>query len=160
LKEDEELAFVFVPHIFKDLKAISEVLEKIQDEYRRKRVTVAPYLNGVQAHDQIFDIYKKANLVIGMRFHTNVCSIAFNSITIPLATQHFKVGDLYQELGLEDRIVDISKKGFEMHVKQMIVDSLCKEKEIKEIYKCVNDDLLNKMKAYCYDVNKWLKRYY
>ena len=58
LEEDNNIDIVFVPHIFRDLKAISEVLENLKDEYRRKRITVAPYLSGNKGHDYIFDIYK------------------------------------------------------------------------------------------------------
>lgn len=160
LQEDEEITLVFVPHIFKDLKIISEVMDNMNDEYRRKRITVAPYLHGVKAHDYIFDIYKKSNIAIGMRFHTNVCSIAFNTVTIPLATEHFKVRDLYIELGLENRIVNISRKGFEKPLKQLIKESLSKEQETKEKYARVYSELEREMKAYCSELNNWLKRFY
>ena len=108
LEEDNNIDIVFVPHIFRDLKAISEVLENLKDEYRRKRITVAPYLSGNKGHDYIFDIYKKANLTVGMRFHTNVCSIGFNTPTIGFSTKHLKVRDLYEEVDY-DRILKLLK---------------------------------------------------
>ena len=157
LEEDEQVFCVFVPHIYLDLKIISDILQHMKDEYRRKRLTVAPYLHGEKAHDYVFGIYKKAVFTIGMRFHANVCPIGFNTPTIPLSTQHFKIRDLYYELGLEDRIIDVSKKGFEMRFLQMFFETLRERDKISRIYKSVNNNLSEDMALFCSDLDNWLK---
>jgi len=143
-KPDYEL--VFMPHIYSDIDAISEVLKQMNDMNRRSRVKIAPYLNGAGAEKYIFDTYRKADLAMGMRFHTNVCSIGQNTPTIGLVS-YPKVGDLYSiELELEDRAVDVKQKGFAERLTALVTDSISDQEAVKARYRNIVDTLEEQVK--------------
>lgn len=104
--EQTELDIIFVPHIYKDLRSISRVLDNINDFYVRTRVEVAPYLHGDEGCNKLFKLYKDSEFIIGMRFHSNICSLAMNKFSIGLAALD-RVIDMYDELGLGDRYIKV-----------------------------------------------------
>lgn len=75
---------VFIPHITSDLVAISELLEYFDDFFIRNNITIAPCLQYDKGADFLFSIYKNSELVIGTRFHTNVCSLSMGVPTLGL----------------------------------------------------------------------------
>lgn len=75
---------VFVPHIASDLTAISEVFSFLDDFFVRANTTVAPCMQYDEGANYLFSIYKSSALVIGTRFHTNVCSLSMGVPTIGL----------------------------------------------------------------------------
>ncbi len=74
---------VFVPHIPSDIEVIADIINGVDDVYRRTRITVAPLVNGTNTPaEYIADLYGKVDLTIGMRYHSNICSIARGVPTI------------------------------------------------------------------------------
>lgn len=110
LAQNPQLKLIFFPHIFRDVLAIGEFMTCLDDRLCRDRVVVAPFGCGWGACDHLFALYKRCELVMGMRFHTNVCSIAMNVPAIPLVS-YPKLKDLYEELGFENRVVMVNRKG-------------------------------------------------
>jgi len=106
-----DLHIILFPHIFRDVLSIGEFMTYLDDRLCRDRVVVAPFACGWQACDHVFSLYKQCELVMGMRFHTNVCSIAMNIPAIPLIS-YPKLHDLYEELGLLEREVFVNQQGF------------------------------------------------
>ncbi|MDI3322905.1 polysaccharide pyruvyl transferase family protein [Pontibacterium granulatum] len=119
LERSAHLQLVLFPHIYKDLSAIGELLEYMDDRLCRDRITVAPYLHGWQGADQLFSLYQKCSLVMGMRFHTNVCAMAMGVPTIGLSSSP-KIADLYKELGLCRRSVDVKRPDFVQHIESLV----------------------------------------
>lgn len=77
ISRNPNLHFVFVPHIPSDLQAISDVLNAVQDYNCRRNITIAPYLNGIATPGEyLVDLYRKSAVAVGMRYHSNICSIA------------------------------------------------------------------------------------
>lgn len=112
LETNSLLSFIFVPHIPSDLREIQKVLQKVKDCYIRTRITVAPYLNGdITNADYIFDLYKSVDLVIGMRYHANVCPIGVKTPTISIVNLE-KHRLLYKDIGMGERLVQSDLKGF------------------------------------------------
>lgn len=140
LINNNEIDIVFVPHIYSDLEAIYDVLSKLKDKHKRNRVSVAPLLHGDGSEQIIFNIYKNAELALGMRFHTNVCSIGLNTPTIGLVS-YPKLYDLYEELGLLDRLVHVNMGGFPNKLYEMIIDSLKNKKQIEKRYQKLQTSL-------------------
>ncbi len=95
---------VFVSHIYSDIKAISELLEIIDDSLIRNHITIAPCIQGDEGAKYIFSVYKNSEWVIGTRFHTNVCSIAMDKKTIGLVALD-RVEYMYRSLGIQDKTV-------------------------------------------------------
>jgi hypothetical protein len=96
-----ELQFVFFPHIFRDLAAISSVLDSLPDRIRRMHCRVAPYVSGPDSHKTIFAEYAACTAVFGMRFHSVVCSIGFGLAPIGLVT-YPKILDTLEGIGLQE----------------------------------------------------------
>lgn len=140
LASHPNLTIVFMPHIYSDIDAIADVLAEVENMNRRSRVTTAPYLNGEGSERYIFDIYRQADLAIGMRFHTNVCSIGQYTPTIGLVS-YPKVKDLYKELGISDRTVDLRQPGFKDDLSQQTAEALKNTAEVESLYKSIVNDL-------------------
>ena len=76
-----------MPHIPSDLQAISDVLNAVQDYNCRRNITIAPYLNGIATPGEyLVDLYRKSAVAVGMRYHSNICSIAMHTPTIGIVT--------------------------------------------------------------------------
>ncbi|MFP3454347.1 polysaccharide pyruvyl transferase family protein, partial [Bacillus sp. SIMBA_154] len=85
-------------HIPSDIKAIYQVLEALDDFTLRNSVFVAPCLQHDEGAKFIFSIYKSSDLVIGTRFHSNVCAISMGVPTIGLVALD-RVKYLYDKFG-------------------------------------------------------------
>ena len=55
--------------------------------------------------------YRGFDLVLGMRFHANVCPIGMGVPTRGLLS-YPQLDYLYDELGMKDRLIDVRKSGF------------------------------------------------
>ncbi len=128
---------IFVPHIFRDLNVIQLIINKLPDNIRRKHVSVAPYLVGDKGQDYIFDLYKKSNLVLGMRFHANVCSLGLGVPCIGLVNYR-QVDEFYEEMGLSKMKIQVNKFGFEC-----------------ALYKLSEDIITEKVQFEKYDLKVW-----
>tara|TARA_B110001452_G_C15240915_1_gene429612 strand:- start:1267 stop:2412 length:1146 start_codon:yes stop_codon:yes gene_type:complete len=155
LEEREDINFVFFPHIYKDLDFISILFKKVNDWNVRRRITVAPYLHGTGAEKYIFDLYKKCELIMGNRFHTNVCAIGMGIPTIGLINYR-QIGMLYKELNLEDRCVEVNKKGFKNLLKSNIYFTLDNKNELCNAYIDIKEGLLASKTEFHTSINKWL----
>lgn len=156
---DDQLNLVFFPHIFRDLNIISDVLERIEDPLRRKRVMVAPYLQGAGAQEYIFDMYRKCDMVLGMRFHANVCPIGLNVPTIGLVN-YVQIENLYRELDLEQRMVHVNQRGFEKSLSKLVDDSLNNIDVLKKQYTVVKSSLIDQAASFHREVNRWLHQHF
>ena len=111
LVADPALKIILFPHIFRDVLSIGEFMTCLDDRLCRDRIVVAPFACGWQACDHVFALYKQCELVMGMRFHTNVCALAMGIPAIPLIS-YPKLYDLYEELGLQERAVYANQQDF------------------------------------------------
>jgi polysaccharide pyruvyl transferase WcaK-like protein len=112
LYRKENVNLILAPHIFRDLDIIHSLLNVLPDSIRRGSLSVAPYLVGQKGQDYIFDIYKKADLVLGMRFHANVCALGLGTPVIGLVNYR-QIEKLFDEMGLNAFKVDVNKQGFD-----------------------------------------------
>lgn len=110
-ERDPGTEFYLIPHIFSDLEIVSEVIGHLGDRLRRTRLGIAPFGSGDDAARQAFALYRSADLVLGMRFHANVCSMALGRQVLGLNCYR-QIENLYVEIGQTDRLVDVSRLGF------------------------------------------------
>lgn len=94
---------VFVPHIYKDINGFMRILSGLDDFYLRSRIQIAPYIQGDIGAEILFNLYQHSVMNIGMRFHANVCSLAFNRPTIGLAAIP-RVENMHQHIGSSDYV--------------------------------------------------------
>ncbi|MEG6585049.1 polysaccharide pyruvyl transferase family protein [Dendrosporobacter sp. 1207_IL3150] len=157
LAMDPSIHLVFIPHIIKDYEIMTRVFSCINDVFLRTRVTVSPCLNGtVTDGSYIFDLYSKCDLTIGMRYHSNVCSIGQGIPTIGLLSYHKHI-KLYEDIGLEDRVIEANKKGFAQKLLDKTVVSLASLESLK----IENSQIMRKMTKETEEFHKkldeWLK---
>ncbi len=138
--EEFNLAIVFAPHIYKDLSIIADILELLPDWLRRQWVMVTPYLTGFKGQDYIFDVYRNAQLVLGNRFHANVCSIGLARPSIGISN-YPKVQAVYEELNMSARCIDINQQGFSELLLPLIGDSINNDIKISSHYRSVVHEL-------------------
>jgi polysaccharide pyruvyl transferase WcaK-like protein len=98
----ENIHWILMPHIYSDLELISSLLERLPEAIRRSKVSVGPCYSGMGTERTFFANYKMADLVVGMRFHANVCPIGMGTPTIGI-NSYKKIYDLYKELGIDSK---------------------------------------------------------
>jgi polysaccharide pyruvyl transferase WcaK-like protein len=103
--------YVFFPHIFRDLKMYSDLLERLPDTIVREKCRVAPYDAGDAAADEVFSAYRTCSVILGMRFHANVVAIGSGVPTVGLVC-YDQIRLLYDEFGRPDLTVDVRRPGF------------------------------------------------
>ncbi|MDD2494207.1 MAG: polysaccharide pyruvyl transferase family protein [Tissierellia bacterium] len=149
--------FIFVPHIYRDLNTIYDLMNQMEDKLRRKCVKVAPYLIGEKGHDYIFSLYKQADLILGMRFHSNVCAYALKKNVIGLSN-YIQINNLYKDIN-SNEFVEVNKRGFQEHLIKMIIKHL----KDKDKYTKLSEDILNTLKVQAQQeykkLNNWLKKF-
>lgn len=156
LKEYNEYKIILFPHIYSDLEAIYKLVNEIEDIYRRTRIIVAPYLAGKGSEEYIFGLYKKCDVILGMRFHSNVCAIAQDIPTIALSS-YKKINDLYLELNLEERVVNVNVEGFDKILYRELINTLQNIDNIIENYSRINKEIEEEFQNFIEIFNKWAK---
>jgi polysaccharide pyruvyl transferase WcaK-like protein len=106
--KESDLNIVFAPHIFSDYIAIQELLSGINEFHIRTRIIVSPHVQEDFGCNLIFNIYQKAEFIIGMRFHANVCSIAMEKKSVGLVALD-RVDYLYKNMGIEDSLIFLNE---------------------------------------------------
>lgn len=102
LERDPDLHCIFVPHIHSDHGPIGAVLESLSDPLRRQRVGVAGLVQGDAGWAAAFDLYRRAEAVVAMRYHANLASMGFGTPVLGISTHH-KIEGQYEAYGLADR---------------------------------------------------------
>ncbi|MFW5795059.1 MAG: polysaccharide pyruvyl transferase family protein [Bacillota bacterium] len=158
LKNKKDYQIIFFPHIYSDLKTINKVIENIDKKIVRKRIKVAPYLHGQDSEKYIFNLYNKCELILGMRFHSNVGAIANNIPSIGMATNNYRVSKLYDKLSIKNRCLQVDQYGFSNDLKELIEKSLSSNIEIVSQYKKINNRINNKAIDYFESLNNWIPK--
>jgi asparagine synthase (glutamine-hydrolysing) len=154
--EFETLRFVFFAHIFRDFSPISNILERLPDCVRRTRIEVPVHSVGLGRGLEILDSYKTCNLVLGNRFHANVCPIGLGVPTVGLVN-YPQVGYLYEELSLEHRKVVISDSQFGQPLMNLVRGSLSNEGKVRAEYsRCLQDLERQGYESYA-DLGQWIR---
>ena len=69
----QNVNFIFVPHIFRDIEQCFYLISELGFPASARNCKMAPFLSADAGSDYIIDLYSKCNLVMGMRFHANIC---------------------------------------------------------------------------------------
>ncbi len=153
----KDIHLVLLPHIHKDLIAISAFLNNMDDRLSRTRIHIAPLLSGESGQAYIFDLYSKSNLVIGNRFHANVCAIGLGVPSIGLVN-YPKIQDLYEELDMLDRVVTINHPDFVEKLDFLVRESLSQPNAVKARYEKINKNLSIKKDNFQQTMYSFLKK--
>ncbi len=144
---EKKLKLVLIPHIYSDLAAISELLTRMDDYLIRKHVVIAPCIQNNSGADLLFSIYKNSKLVIGMRYHANVCNIAMGKPIVGLAALD-RVKYAYDYLGLNDRYVSIDGEFAEELMRKISLALTETEESANHYCECVRISKKKSMRIY------------
>ncbi len=133
LESNNALHVLLFPHTYKDIAFQGRFIERLGSQVARRRVTMAPYILGEQGQAHTFGLYKHCDLVLGMRFHANVCSIGLGVPTIGLVS-YPQIQNLYESLGMGERTIGVSRAGFQRQLRVMIERSLAEKDTICRRY--------------------------
>ncbi|MDD3816151.1 MAG: polysaccharide pyruvyl transferase family protein [Desulfocapsaceae bacterium] len=133
----EKLNVVLIPHIHSDLKAISELLSKVDDFLVRQFITIAPCIQYDEGAHLLFSIYKNSSLILGMRYHANVCNMAMIKPIVGLAALD-RVQYAYDSLGLRNRCVTIDGLFFDDLVNKISTSLHETDESVNKYRKSVN----------------------
>lgn len=111
---DTDHDIVFVPHIYKDLQGIAEVLTRIDDFLVRTRIAVAPHVQGDAGCQMLMSVYAQAELTLGMRFHANVCAVAMGCEVVGIAALP-RIAAMFHSIGRGDHAV-LTEPGFAQQI--------------------------------------------
>ena len=106
-----DLYIDLMPHIWRDSALIAQFLPMIPDPYLRRRVAVGRLEPSEAGLAGFLQSYRGFDLVLGMRFHANVCPIGMGVPARGLLN-YPQVERLYEEIDMQDRLVDVREAGF------------------------------------------------
>lgn len=106
-----ELRIDLMPHIWRDTTLIAQLLPMIPDTHLRRRIAVGRLEPDETGLAGFLQSYRGFDLVLGMRFHANVCPIGMGVPSRGLLN-YPQVERLYEEIGMSDRLVDVRDAGF------------------------------------------------
>lgn len=150
-----EYKILFFPHILSDLKIIYDIANSLDDIYVKYNIEIAPYLTGKESEIEFYKYYLKCKVILGMRFHTNVVGIALNIPTIGLIS-YSKIKNLYSELKMEEKVINIKDKEFSTKLFNLTEQNLMNEIEIKKQLLNKNVELeIQKNEVYI-ELEKWI----
>ncbi len=155
-EERSDLHFRFFPHIFRDFHPLAAILDHIADSVRRCRVEVAPLLVGSSSASALLQQYAECSLVLGNRFHANVCPIGLKVPTIGLVN-YPQVQFLYEELGLIDRSVHLTDPRIGEKLGLLAGSSLDTMPALQSRYADVADTIAQTGKREYAGLARWLK---
>jgi polysaccharide pyruvyl transferase WcaK-like protein len=141
------LNLVFVPHIFRDLETIFNLLCHMDDFTVRQNVFIAPCIQGKSGADYLFSIYNKSRAVIATRFHANIGNLTLGKNVFGLATWD-RIKYLHESIGSDNYggIKDFSQKAISF------LSGSINHKKTEQLIKKSKNNTLNKYREWLENV--------
>ncbi len=95
----EEVALVLVPHVTMDVAIMGDFLRDSSDWASRKRILMAPLLQGYDDFWKPFEIYGKASGILANRFHSMICNLQYD-LPLGVLANYPKMTKTLDRLGL------------------------------------------------------------
>ncbi|WP_195930499.1 polysaccharide pyruvyl transferase family protein [Hyphomicrobium album] len=123
LDADPTLGIDLRAHIWRDVALLAELMSLLPDRYLRRRIFVGQLVPSREGLDDFLDSYGAFDLVLGMRFHANVCPLGMGVPARGLLN-YPQVALLYEELEMTDRLVDVRHPGCGVAIADAVVADL------------------------------------
>ena len=102
-----DIHLTLLSHVYSDLTVLNRVLESIPELFRRHKMTFVEFEDSETSAKRTLEKYRKLDLNIGMRFHSNIASIGAEVSTLGLAN-YPQISNLYKEIGQESLCFDVT----------------------------------------------------
>lgn len=155
LDSDTDLRIEVLPHIWRDLSLIAELLPLIPDRYLRGRISIGMLNPTRLGLTEFLRAYSSAVLVLGMRFHANVCPIGMNVPTRGLLN-YPQVGLLYEELELQERLHDVRVPDFSRKLRAQSIADIENIDTLRVKYAGVNTRIMQDAGMVLQKMNFWM----
>ncbi|MCP3870259.1 MAG: polysaccharide pyruvyl transferase family protein [Gammaproteobacteria bacterium] len=155
LAANPALRVVLVPHIYRDLTPITDLLNQLPDPIRRRSIRVAPYLTGETGAQQAISLYGQATRVLGMRLHASVCALSQETPVVGMVS-YPQLGHLYRELEMSHRTVAVNHRDMVPQLEQRIAE--LNRPDSRFTVECGNrlEQLRSQVDAVQHNIDTWL----
>lgn len=159
LEERPEVDIELIPHIWRDCVVIAQLLPLIADFQLRRRVVVRGLQPTAQGLADFIGTYAHYALVLGMRFHANVCPIGMGIPSRGLLS-YPQVGLLYDELEMPDRLIDVQHNSFCSELRDLTIADLHALPQLQARYgQCVGR-VRHQAASVLTQLNGWMHHHY
>lgn len=155
---------ILLPHMPRDLDVIHKLYCLLGEKAFRFNVCVAPYNpQDENAARQLVSYYKACDVVVTMRFHANVISIANSIPSVGLAVEGIvsdeRIRALYDDVGLSKFCMPIGHNNHNtaQTVLEKIEQTKSCRREYKERSKVAMDRIEKMRRAYIQNIKKYLQ---
>lgn len=150
----------FLLHTPQDYEALYKMMELIGREWFRKNIVIAPYLpyDRGESLSEFIKYYRTCDVVVGMRFHSNVLSIANNIPVVGLAI-HNQIEDLYEENNLLSHCIRVGSKDWDVLLYNQIMNILYSPKDYLDSQKRVHSIICQQHDEYISTLKSWIKEH-
>ena len=158
VEEYPAMEIQLIPHIWKDSQLYGRLLPLIKDEFLRKKISISglkPFGDGLK---DFIVTYSSCSLVLGTRFHANVCPIGLGVPTRGLCN-YPQIEKLYAELGLENRANNV-RLDFSLDLLSAVRQDIKDLKKIQNQYLEINKKLHRDAENGINKIDLWLKKYF
>ena len=97
----EDMGFLLVPHVALDVAIMGEFLRNCTDWASRKRILVAPLLQGYDDFWKTWAIYRDASGILANRFHSLMCNVQYD-MRLAVLANYPKLSKTLARMGLEE----------------------------------------------------------
>ena len=101
MEDFRDFKILLIPHIFRDYNVIYDILNEVEDTFRRERIDVAGLRQGSNGMHEIINCYNKCSIVLANRFHSNVIGLVLKKPVFGLFNYR-QIKDLYREINLDN----------------------------------------------------------
>jgi polysaccharide pyruvyl transferase WcaK-like protein len=151
------LHLTFLPHIFRDVAVVADLLALLPDQLRRAQVRVAAYDAGAEAATEAFGEYLACDAVLAMRFHSNVVPIGHGIPTVGLCC-YDQVKRLYQELEKPDCTIQVNDPGFRTPLLAKLHAILERPEQAHQVVQEMKGLVTRQRAEAAVHVSEWLKQ--
>ena len=109
---NKKYKLMFIAHTPKDIDLAYSLINKLNALDKRNNIIVAPYMpfDNYGAYE-MKRYYEMCDLIVGMRFHSNILSIAAKTPVIGLAG-HEQIEALYREIDMKDYCIRVGEENY------------------------------------------------
>lgn len=122
LREKYNFNLILCPHLVRDFYIFDKFVTANSPKFTRFHCTASPVLKGVDGSRVFFDLYRQADLVIGMRGHSVICAVGTSTPVIGLSS-HQKIEGFLNKMGLGDSSVSF-EGDFTKQLKSLVISKL------------------------------------
>jgi polysaccharide pyruvyl transferase WcaK-like protein len=157
---NEDVNFVIAPHIYDDLSVADDFVSAARKvrppiHFSALRVEVAGVLRGTRHASGYFDLYRQADLVVGMRGHSMIVAVGVGTPSVGIVS-HPKVAGFLRECDLENWSADIAAANLEDALVEKIGSLLEDGSEWKSRRAAAMEKMVEKRKDFHREIKRLL----